>query len=140
MLAGGRGGYSWQLLLVARLGCLQTTSCYCNFSSLYNLHHNHLANWFNVLFKSFKKFKQNKHTQIDSELHIVWILLLEEPLVEGVGPVLLELGPVQEVLEGEARAEAEQDPERSVAGHVVTNLGGLCPPVTFDLDGFIVKL
>ena len=84
--------------------------------------------------------KTNIFTQIDSELHIVWILLLEEPLVEGVGPVLLELGPVQEVLEGEARAEAEQDPERSVAGHVVTNLGGLCPPVTFDLDGFIVKL
>ena len=72
-----------------------------------------------------------------SELHIVWILLLEEPLVEGVGPVLLELGPVQEVLEGEARAEAEQDPERSVAGHVVANLGLLYPPVTLDLDGFL---
>ena len=72
--------------------------------------------------------KTNIFTQIDSELHIVWILLLEEPLVEGVGPVLLELGPVQEVLEGEAWAEAEQDPERSVARHVVTNLGSLCPP------------
>ena len=57
------------------------------------------------------------------------IVLLEEALVEGVGPVVLELGPVQVILEVVAGGEPEADPERGVAGDDVANL-----PTSLDLD------
>ena len=57
------------------------------------------------------------------------IVLLEEALVEGVWPVVLELGPVQVILEVVAGGEPEVDPERGVAGDDVADL-----PTSLDLD------